>query len=361
MGQRSNMGKGGESARDAGSSVIRREDFHYRKGPEPHAERKKKILKAHPEIKTLMNTYEWRTKYMVLGTIALQCFMAWLTLEWSWAPYLLAVYVVGATANHSIFLAIHEISHGLGAKSINANKVLAMFANFPIGIAYSVTFKPYHMEHHRYQGEHGVDSDIPLWVEGYFITSTATGYWDHTARKALFMFCQILAYAFRPMLVKPHLVPKDKWIVLNWTIQLSFDAAIVMWLGPNGLLYFLLSTFLAGSIHPTAGHFISEHYVMDGKAETYSYYGPLNRLTYNVGYHNEHHDFPSIPWSGLPKVREIAPEFYNDLPQCDSWPGTILRYIFDDSISPFSRVKTAHDGKKGIAKAFVGSACEKAD
>jgi len=77
--------------------------------------------------------------------------MAAVTLEWSWPAYLAAIYVVGATVNHSLFLAIHELSHNLGFKSAGNNKLLAMTANLPIGIPYCITFKPYHMEHHRYQ------------------------------------------------------------------------------------------------------------------------------------------------------------------------------------------------------------------
>jgi len=334
------MGKGRQNK-------TRPTDFVYRGGPEPHAERKKQILEKHPEIKKLM-VPEPKTKWLAFATVALQVFMAWLTLDWAWAPYMLAVYVVGATANHSLFLAVHEITHGLAAKKMEHNKLIAMVANLPIGIAYSVTFKPYHMEHHRYQGTHGVDTDIPLPIEGYLITTTSFGYVDHCFRKAVFMTCQILAYAFRPMFVKPNLVPKDKWIVMNWALQLSFDACMVYFFGWNSMLYLLLSTFLAGSIHPTAGHFIAEHYIMEGTTETYSYYGPLNMFAYNVGYHNEHHDFPNIPWTKLPEVRKIAPEFYDNLPQCTSWPGVIFRYIFDDSISPFSRVKLG--GQEEVAK-----------
>jgi sphingolipid delta-4 desaturase len=264
--------------------------------------------------------------------------MAWLTLTWSLPALLVAVYVVGATANHSLFLAIHELSHNLGALRPSTNKLIGIFANMPVAIPYSITFKPYHMDHHRGQG-HEDDTDIPTALEGLLVTAKATCWLDHTVRKAIFMFFQIFAYALRPTLVKPHKIIYDRWLLLNWVVIFSFDAVIVAWLGPKGLLYFLLSSFFAGSIHPTAGHFISEHYVMEGVTETYSYYGPLNRLAYNVGYHNEHHDFPNIAWSKLPLVRKIAPEFYDNLPQCKSWPGTLFRYIFDDSISPFSRVK----------------------
>lgn len=328
------MGKGGDA------SAVRRNEYFISESAEPHASRKREILKKHPEIKALMG-HEPLTKYIVAATVALQVFMAQLTVDWSWGWYLVALYVVGATANHSLFLAIHELSHGLGySPPLNPNnKYLSMLANFPIGIPYCVNFKPYHMAHHREQGVDGVDTDIPTKIEAWFVTDTSTTYIGHTVKKAAFMFCQIFFYALRPCFMRPDMIVHDAMLAKNWIAQMSFNAVLVYFFGWNAYLYMLLSSFFAGSIHPTAGHFIAEHYIMEGTTETYSYYGPLNCLAYNVGFHNEHHDFPNIPWSNLPKVRKIAPEFYDDLPQCSSWPGVILRYIFDDAIGPYSRMK----------------------
>jgi sphingolipid delta-4 desaturase len=73
--------------------------------------------------------------------------------------------------------------------------------------------------------------------------------------------------------------------------------------------------------------------------ETYSYYGILNFFTYNVGLHNEHHDFPAVPWTRLWKLREIAHEFYEPLPTHTSWSYVIYQFITDPNISLWSRVK----------------------
>lgn len=52
--------------------------------------------------------------------------------------------------------------------------------------------------------------------------------------------------------------------------------------------------------------------------ETYSYYGPLNALTYNVGYHNEHHDFPQIPHTRLHKVSSCTIQLQQGRVMCRS-------------------------------------------
>jgi fatty acid desaturase len=80
---------------------------------------------------------------VVLGVVGLQFFCAYAlrnTAFLSWQTFVTA-YVIGATANQNLFLAIHEISHNLAFKSPFANRMLAIFANLPIGIPYSASFR----------------------------------------------------------------------------------------------------------------------------------------------------------------------------------------------------------------------------
>src|SRR5437763_11725139 len=58
-----------------------------------------------------------------------------------------------------------------------------------------------------------------------------------------------------------------------------------------------------------------------------------------MGYHNEHHDLPSIPWNNLPKLRGMAPEFYNNLKYHSSWSRLLFQFVFDKRYSLYSRVE----------------------
>lgn len=87
--------------------------------------------------------HEPLTKYVGLAVVTLQLTIAFLlqhTHPFSW-KFIAAAYVIGGTANHNLFLAIHEITHNLAFKGVKANKVMAIFANLPIGVPYSIPFK----------------------------------------------------------------------------------------------------------------------------------------------------------------------------------------------------------------------------
>uniref|UniRef100_A0A915EA72 3'-5' exonuclease domain-containing protein n=1 Tax=Ditylenchus dipsaci TaxID=166011 RepID=A0A915EA72_9BILA len=94
-------------------------------------------------------------------------------------------------------------------------------------------------------------------------------------------------------------------------------------------------------LHPSAAHFVAEHYLFDAKneQETYSYYGLWNLVLYNVGYHNEHHDFPYIPGKNLPLVRKIAAEFYDSLEHHDSCIAVLYDFVVSSKMGPFRRLK----------------------
>lgn len=269
------------------------------------------------------------TVVQITMAVLLQLWTATFLCNAGWLKILTVAYLFGSILNHNLFLAIHELSHNLAFSTPVYNRWLGIFANLPVGVPMSVTFQKYHLEHHRFQGVDGIDMDIPSHTEGHVVTNIIT--------KAIWVVLQLFFYALRPLFLNPK--PPGLWEFTNLIIQLSLDAAMVYFWGWKSLAYLILSTFVGGGMHPMAGHFISEHYVFHPDQETYSYYGPLNLLTWSVGYHNEHHDFPRIPGSKLYKVKEIAPEFYSGFESYKSWSQVIYMYIMDRTVGPFSRMK----------------------
>ncbi len=131
------------------------------------------------------------------------------------------------------------------------------------------------------------------------------------------------------------------WVVANLVVQLAFDVAVFQTWGVKSLAYFPTSALIVMGLHPIAGHYISEHYSSHPPQETYSYYGPLNKIAFNVGYHNEHHDFPYIAGSRLPQLKRLAPEFYDSLASHRSWSKVLYDYVMRSDLGATSRVKRA--------------------
>lgn len=304
-------------------------DFTHLEGRPVHFYRGREILKAHPEIRDLMVKNPWTA-----GCAALVVGAQWLIaanvegLAWYWI--LALAYLLGAFANHSLYVLIHECTHNLVFKRPAHNNLLGILCDFALVIPSAMGFRKYHLMHHKFLGQYLRDPDIVRHEEARLIGNSA---W----RKALWLFFFSVSQAMRPMQIKETEF-WDRWIVANLLAVIVVDVAILVVLGPAALIYLALSTLFALGLHPLGGRWIQEHYLTREGQETYSYYGPLNKTCFNMGYHNEHHDFATVPWNNLPKLTRIAPEYYASLASYRSWTAVLLNYIFDPNMSSYSRI-----------------------
>eukprot|EP00953_Heterococcus_sp_UTEX-ZZ885_P005267 3311-Heterococcus_DN1.PRE.2 len=183
------------------------------------------------------------------------------------------------------------------------------------------SFRRYHLEHHSHQGVIGTDMDLPPWFDVVTVRNC-------TLRKLLWMSGFMFSYGLRPMgwgrtkatahtaPVLAHIIraagrcPLDSsteppahicncncccrcaqsqlasgWEVVNIVLQLAVNAAMGLRFGPAAPAYMFCSTLLCFGVHPCAAHFIQEHFTLgtsahaeDHPQETFSYYGPLNKV-----------------------------------------------------------------------------------
>ncbi|MEM1124987.1 MAG: hypothetical protein AAGJ18_31410, partial [Bacteroidota bacterium] len=84
-------------------------DFYWVEEREPHFNRRKEILAAHPEVKKLFGI-DKNLKYWTTFMVVVQLAIGLVAHQLSWIPFLLVTYLVGATIAGALFLAIHEIT-----------------------------------------------------------------------------------------------------------------------------------------------------------------------------------------------------------------------------------------------------------
>jgi sphingolipid delta-4 desaturase len=312
-------------------------DFNWSEESEPHRKRTKEIIRKHPEIRDLIGRNPY-TIFVILFCVGIQLGLAWFLKDHSWWWVFPAAYLVGAFACHTLFVCIHECAHNLLFKNRMLNTIAGIIANLPLVFPSSVSFQKYHIKHHSFQGVEELDADMPYHWEAKLINNSMIG-------KAFWLLFYPVFQLFRPLRLTKEVSIFDTWTVVNWIVQFSFMACVVYFFGAKSTVFLVASFFFSIGLHPLGARWIQEHYLTHGDQETKSYYGILNPVNLNVGYHNEHHDFPSIPWNRLPKIKASANEYYETLGYHTSYTRLLFQFLFDKNLSVFSRTARLDRGK----------------
>ncbi len=306
------------------------QDFTYVAYPQPHIERGRQIVAAHPQVRTLAGPLP-ATALWITALAASQLALSIALRHSAWYVWLPIAYVVGATIDHALWVLIHDCCHHLVFKWRPGNRIMALVANLPLVFPSAMSFWKYHLVHHGHLNDVEFDPDVPGPVETRVIGASSL-------RKTLWLAAfPLVVGAIRPrrLVTVPFM---DRWTAINFVTQAAVVTLLVAGAGWAPLMYLLASTVMAIGLHPLGARWIQEHYVFAPGQETYSYYGPLNLVAFNIGYHNEHHDIATIPWSRLPRLRAMAPEFYDSLYAHRSWTALLIAFMRDADITLFNRI-----------------------
>ena len=187
--------------------MAAKNDFRFSTGPEPHRGRTREIMVKHPEVKTLMGKNPL-SLLAILGLVSGMVAISYFVSNVSWWIVIAAAYVIGAFANHALFVMIHECTHNLLFKKKSLNLAAAIFANLPHTLPSAISFVRYHIKHHSFQGVHELDGDLPDYWEAKLINHSFLG-------KALWLLFFPIFQAIRTVRLK-EIKPVDGWMP-SWT------------------------------------------------------------------------------------------------------------------------------------------------
>jgi sphingolipid delta-4 desaturase len=321
---------------------------------EPHLARGRRLLRKHPEIAKLFGRNPWTLPIAILSTTGQLGLAVWLAKsEQPWWVMLLVAFFVGAFFCNANSAIIHDAAHDRVSRSRFLNELTAWIANLPDIIPVGSSFRVYHLKHHRFQGDPEFDADMASVAEANFYGRTFLGKlaWQFT-------FPIIQSLRTNRFIKNGRISFMTPWVLANWVVQFSVDALLVWYAGPWVLFYLAASFIFSLGPHPVGARYVQEHFIFHKNQETYSYYGPLNLVTLNVYHHNEHHDFPAVPWNRLPQVRRLAPEVYGNLHIHTSLTKLWFRFLFDPTVSLHRRIVRHYQGFDNDASEARAQAAE---
>ena len=320
-----------------------------------HRERAREMLQAHPEIKQLFGYYPLTAVWCVLMA-GIQLGIAAAMSHFPWWVAILTAYCVGALLNITLFQLAHECDHLNVFRSKFWNRYLFMVTSIPMFLSAHHTWWIEHIVHHN---DMSATKDFTTRRRSYFLATRQTS--PLFVPYSLFMVVMqamrsafgLLLYFFTSLLLgrlepnrftlavlgDEHLVSGyqkegiTKYAVVYPVVSFVVYGLLFWYGGWMPLVYLLFSqVFFTGYLHPYCLGWvlgISHFHGRKNYQPTASHYGRLiNLTTFNAGLHVEQHDIAGIPWFRLWKLREIAPEFFNNLEPIRSYTALGMQFVF---------------------------------
>ena len=291
---------------------------HERAQRDWHRMRAARIVRDHPEIRALQGPASI-SALLIAIMVTVQSALAVVVSEMSWPGVVAAAWVFGAIPALGLFVLLHEGAHGLVMRSRLGNELMMVIATGPLLLPWADGFRHYHLEHHRALGVADRDADMPsAWEERLLGSRGGRVVW-----LAAWPFVQMA----RLRRCRPRSIMNSLFLA-NTVLNAAFAAGLFLVGGPKALAFCGLSVAFAFGLHPLGGRIIQEHFTGTSIQPTASYYGAANRVLFNAGYHVEHHDFMSVPWLHLPKVRALGGDHYSRLKCHRSWWATAAHFVW---------------------------------
>lgn len=223
----------------------------------------------------------------------------------------------------------HDAVHGTVSTSKFWSYVISLICWSPTGMSVTL-YSNYHLHHHK------IANTYPD-VDNFVVT-------DYTRNPFFAKVILLTVYSFAyPMYFATCMGRYTKRLTSAQKVRMVVELAgifsmIIGWyliLPAKVFFFFFALPFILGAILASVTSMI-EHYEMLPGDNAYSSrtYGTKAHLTNfiwnNVSYHNEHHNFPGIPWYNLRSFHEAAYPYYDKKVQSECytsiWPLAFSLY-----------------------------------
>jgi len=241
---------------------------------------------------------------------------------WNLPIFLFTVVFIGAR-QHALLVLGHEASHfALFKKKLRNDWAADLLLYWPMFLSVGV-FRYFHQDHHRYLGTEK-DKNRELWrthtyegtlAEDWQFPKSIAGLLLLLAKKLAFVEGIVwIVSGTGALFVRPE-YRKKSWFYAAVRSVYYACAAVLVWrlhLAIDVLLYWIIP-YCTWHIAIQYIRIICEHSAIPSNAPPYhltrttipSFWEKLLILPRNIGYHHEHHWFPSVPFYNLPRLHAI--------------------------------------------------------